>query len=682
MAKKNKPTLDESQYFDDIQSQITELMGPPPLQTTPASNNSSNSSTKKIQQKKNPPVEIVGKPIVAKQETVPNQKEAQEKKDTKELKTEDSEPNIEIDKSKTIEQVQSEAAKKENEAPDIYTDGEKIDSIYSAKVQNAVSDIEARENEIDEPLDGEPVPVIAKKPKKKTGNKFNLFAHKKLIVGLIVALILILFVVPVSRYAILNLIGVRASLSLTVIDATSLQPINNAEISLNGSVSTTNNNGETELKNVKLGNGILNIKKRSFAPLEQSITVGWGSNPIDESFKLVPAGTSYSFLAKDYISGQPIEGIKIASKDTVAITNKDGLATIKIEGATDDYNVQIKSELYRDESVNLPLNNKEQQVINAVPAQPNIFVSNRDGKYNLYKRDVDGKNETIIFPATGNEVPQSMSIMTKPKSSIAAFVSTREGQKNNEGYFLSNLYIIDANKKNASRVETTQSEQIKLIGWSKDSVIFVKTVAGPSGNQDGRQRIVAYNVGQNKYTELAKADSFNDVLIHGDSTYYAVSGSGGKLYKINNDGSTKKVVLGGEVWALQQVDEAGLIVRSADRKIQSLNFETDKISTIEINPGTNSPVVSSPDSKHFAYIERRDGKNVLIVTGDSKNKIEKLYKLPNGNLSYPINWLNDRYFIVHSSDSRDSASLVVNIDSSQVNRIGDEYQIAGAGGVF
>ena len=57
-------------------------------------------------------------------------------------------------------------------------------------------------------------------------------------------------------------------------------------------------------------------------------------------------------------------------------------------------------------------------------------------------------------------------------------------------------------------------------------------------------------------------------------------------------------------------------------------------------------------------------------------------EVPNGNLSYPINWLNDKYFIVHSSDSRDSASLVINIDSSQVNRIGDEYQIAGAGGLF
>ena len=682
MAKKNKPTLDESQYFDDIQSQITELMGPPPLQTTPTTTNLNNPDTKKSQQKKNSPVEMVSKSAVTKKENIAEPGETPEVELVNASNPESNEEKIEIDKTKTIEQAEKEAAQQASETPETYNEVEKTDSIYSPKVQNAVSDIEARENEIDEPLDSEPLPMISKKPKKKTGNKFNIFAHKKVIAGIVVALLLILFIVPISRYAILNLTGVRASLSLTVIDANSLQPINDAEISLNGSVTSTNNNGQAELKNVKLGKGTLNIKKRSFAPLEQSITVGWGSNPIDESFKLEPAGTSYNFLVKDYISGQPLENIKIASKDTVAITNKEGLATIKIEGAGDNYSIKLESDMYRVEEINLPLNNNEQQIINAVPAQPNIFVSNRDGKYNLYKRDVDGKNEAIIFPATGNEVPQSMSVMTKPKSSIAAFVSTREGQKNNEGYFLSNLYIVDASKKNASRVEATQSEQIRLVSWSEDTVIFVKTVAGPSGNTDGRQRIIAYNVGQNKSTELAKADSFNDVFAIKDAVYFAVSGPSGKLYKINNDGSAKKVVLGAEVWTLQQVDETGLVVRSADRKIQKLNFETDKLTTIETNTATNSPIVSSPDSKHFAYIERRDGKNVLIVKGDSKNKIEKLYKLPNGNLSYPINWLNDRYFIVHSSDSRDSASLVINIDSSQVNRIGDEYQIAGAGGLF
>ena len=43
MSKKNnKPTLDESEYFDEIQAQVTELMGPPPLRTTPSSENIKN----------------------------------------------------------------------------------------------------------------------------------------------------------------------------------------------------------------------------------------------------------------------------------------------------------------------------------------------------------------------------------------------------------------------------------------------------------------------------------------------------------------------------------------------------------------------------------------------------------------------------------------------------------------
>ena len=105
MAKKNKPTLDESQYFDDIQSQITELMGPPPLQTTPTTTNLNNPDTKKSQQKKNSPVEMVSKSAVTKKENIAEPGETPDVELVNASNPESNEEKIEIDKTKTIEQA-------------------------------------------------------------------------------------------------------------------------------------------------------------------------------------------------------------------------------------------------------------------------------------------------------------------------------------------------------------------------------------------------------------------------------------------------------------------------------------------------------------------------------------------------------------------------------------------------
>ena len=59
--------------------------------------------------------------------------------------------------------------------------------------------------------------------------------------------------VPLTRYFVLNSVGVRSSLSITVIDKASNQALRQATVSINGASSQTDDNGNATVQKVKQG---------------------------------------------------------------------------------------------------------------------------------------------------------------------------------------------------------------------------------------------------------------------------------------------------------------------------------------------------------------------------------------------------------------------------------------------
>lgn len=674
MSKKenNKPTNKDD--VDDIQQQITELMGPPPLNTSPFQPNIDNSN-----------VEISQKETV---KNIPKSEKTFDKKEKIPENTQNIDSDAGLDKELTIEQAEKIAEKNELKETNLLEDmDEKTDSIYSSKVLKAVDDIESREERLydEKPKDSERL-----KPKsfgKKHKSLKRIVFNKKMlkIAGFIIILIILcLAIVPVTRYKILNTLGVRASVNLKVIDSASQLPIKNVDVSVGGATSKTDVNGMANISGVKLGKTDLNLTKRSFSPISESVIIGWGSNPVDTAYQMVPAGTKYSFVLVDFITNEPISGIKISDGNSSAISDKQGFAEIKIEPTEADTIIKVQSESYTSQAVKLNTNPTSQKIpIKILPSQPDVFISNRNGKYDLYARQVDGTGELNILPGTGSENISELSILPKPGSNKVAFVSTRDGLKSKDGYLLSNLYIVDSKTKQVLKIPGTESEKIQLLSWDKDKLIFAKIVAGPSGNQNGRQRIIAYNLTEESLKELAMSNEFNDITVINGIVYYATNSPQpgvSKLYSINVDGSAKKVILDKQVWVVKQINTDSILANTADKKWYQISVKDGKTTEYKgaETQQTGKNYIVSPLGKKFAWVERRDGKDVLVVKTSENNNQEKIIATKNG-LKYPVNWISDNYIIASVSNNDESASYIVNISAGKIQKIGDHTNTAQTG---
>ncbi len=675
MSKKENIQPINNEDVDEIQQQITDLMGPPPLNTSPSQLDNEGTSRAPIQEK---PKNNTKKP----EQTV-----TADKKESLEKQLEPEDPTS-IDKAMTIEQAEK-IAKKNTTGLAEETDSidENTDSIYSSKVLKAVDDIESREDRLyeEEPTESKKTPIQDYSKKHKSFKELLLSKKTLKIVALIIILALLLvIIIPFTRYKILNVVGVKASLSLKVVDSTNRLPLKNVDVSVGGVISKTDANGVANINGAKLGKTNLSLIKRSFSPVNETITIGWGSNPIDTAYQMSPSGTKYSFVLVDFLTNEPMSGIKITDGNSVAISDKQGFAEIKIEPTEADTFIKVQSENFISQAVKLNTNPTVQKIaIKVTPSQPDVFISNRSGKYDLYARQVDGSGEVQILPGTGNENISEISILPKPVSSKVAFVSTRDGAKNKDGYLLSNLYIVDSKTKQVLKIPGTESEKIQLLSWDKDKLIYAKIVAGPSGNQDGRQRIIAYNISEDTQKELATANEFNDITVFNGVVYYATNSSqagASKFYSINVDGSAKKIVLDKQVWLVKQLNTSNLLINTADKKWHQLNLQDGKVAEYK---GADTQQIGknyivSPTGKQFAWIEKRDGKDVLIVKNLDNTNQDKNIATKNG-LQYPINWINDNYFITTVSNNDESATYIVNVSTGKMQKIGDHTKTAQTG---
>jgi hypothetical protein len=675
MSKKENNQPINNEDVDEIQQQITDLMGPPPLNTSPLQSN--------------PEVtQIVPIPEKLKKNKREPEKKVSSKEENTPVNNLPKDDDASIDKSMTIEQAEKVAEKSNSEMVDEKnTIDEKTDSIYSAKVLKAVDDIESREDRVyDDDQTNIKQPPIQDFGKKHKSFKQLILSKKafKILALIIILSILFIAIFPPTRYKILNTFGVRANVSLKVIDSANQLPLKNVEVAVAGVFSKTDENGVANVSGAKLGKTNLSLTKRSFSPINEAITIGWGSNPIDTAYQMSPSGTKYSFILVDFLTNEPIADIKISDGNSTAISNKQGVAEIKIEPTEKDTYINVKSENYTSQAVKLTANPTSQNIpIKIIPAQQDVFITNRSGKYDLYARQVDGSNEVQILPGTGNENISDISILPKTLSSKVAFVSTRDGSKNKDGYLMSNLYIVDAKSKQVIKVPGTESEKIQLLSWDKDKLIYAKIVSGPSGNQEGRQRIIAYSLTEENQKELAMANEFNDITVINGVVYYATNSAqagASKFYSVNVDGSSKKVALDKQVWVVKQINPSNLLLNTADKKWYQLSLSDGKITEYKgaDTQQVGKNYITSPTGKQFAWIERRDGKDVLVVKTSDTNKQDKIIATKNG-LQYPIHWINDNYFITTVSNNDESATYIVNVSASKIQKIGDQTNTAQTG---
>ncbi len=487
-----------------------------------------------------------------------------------------------------------------------------------------------------------------------------------LIVGLAVGL-----VVPVSRYLLLNTVGVRSAASLVVMDESTLQPLKNAEVTLAGKTVTTDATGAAVFNDIKMGKTELKLKRRAFAEVVRPHTVGWGSNPIGE-VGMRASGTVYRFKLVEHFTNTPQEKIEVTSGEFSAQSNAEGKVELAIDEAGDaDPQITIDSPGFRVEKFAQSDTNEKE--VKLVPRLNHVFVSKRSGKFDLFKIDADGKNEALLLEATGKE-RDDLYTVAHPEKAIVAYVSTRDGQRNKDGFLLSSLYVIDV--VSGERTRVVLSERVQVIGWYKNKLIYVSVTDGASQSNPNRQKLSSYDIETEEKSDIANTNNFNDILATSNTVFYAPSNTyndpGIKvgLFRLDTDTGATIQLFDQEVWNIFRTDFDKLSL-----SVQDTWFEM-KLSDTKPEKVAGPPAqlksrdyITSPDNKRSLWIDQRDGKGVLLRINNSDQQEERVFD--KAGLRYPLSWLSNSVVAFRVADGRESADYIMSLDGGETTKLID-----------
>lgn len=488
---------------------------------------------------------------------------------------------------------------------------------------------------------------------------------------------LIAFIVPTSRYFMLNTARVRSGLSLQVLDNSTQQPLKSVKVSIGGDSGLTDAEGKVKLTKVKLGPSDLVVEKRAFAQISQKITVGFGSNPLGE-IKLTPTGAQYSFTVTDYLSGKAVENVEASYRDASAVSDKDGKIKLTIDQPEDELEISFKGQQLREEKLKINANTKTQQPIKVVSNRKQVFISKRTGKYDIYKIDIDSKNEEKLLAGSGSE-RDDMMLIPHPSDEVVALVSTRADKRNKDDFLLSNLTLIDV--KTGEKTDVAQSEQIRPLDWTADRLVYVQISQGASTANPKRHRLMSYDYKSGDNKELASSNYFNDAVLIGTMVYFAPSstyqaGNGG-LFKIDAGGNNKQTILSQEVWNLFRTSYEHLAI-SSDKQWYDYKLGDKTPTKLPGQPANikSRVYVTSPDGKKNLWVDNRDGKGVLL-NFDPSSQDEQTLRSQSG-LKTPVRWLSDTTVIYRINTEQETADYAMSLNGGEPKKIRD---VSNTGGV-
>jgi hypothetical protein len=498
-------------------------------------------------------------------------------------------------------------------------------------------------------------------------------------VAIVALLTAVAAILPSTRYAALNLVGVKATVSLSVLDSATKLPLKNVEVTLNGSQVLTDKKGIAEIQKVSLGKQELTIHKVAFGTAHQTVIIGVGNNTL-QATNLTAVGNRYHFVITDYVTGKPIAVSEASSGQASAVSDNAGQIILTLVPTADSINVTLNAPGYRAETVSIAAGSDVTTLVQLVSSRPDVFVSKASGNYDVYKADIDGKNRQVILAASGLETT-NMSVIVHATDQVAAVVSTRDNLRNADGYLLDALNIV--NMSTSKTLTLDHAERIQLVDWLGDNIVYVRIKAGTSAGSPDRYQLESYNYKNSKHYELAHANNFNDVISAQGSVYYAASnnydGGGSYLGKIDADATNKQIVLNADIYNIFWPDynNFNLSVGQDWYSYHIGSVQATKLSTVPPGVNASKVYIDSPNHHQSAWVDVRDGQGVLSIHDTTINKDTVIAQAV--GLGYPVRWLDNTTLIYRVASPKETADYSVSANGGTPKKITDLTNVSGAG---
>jgi hypothetical protein len=481
---------------------------------------------------------------------------------------------------------------------------------------------------------------------------------------------------PTSRYLLLNTAGVRSTASLRAVDEATGLPLKDVSVTLGSSRARTNEQGMVQFSDLKLGPQELRVARVAFAPINKQITLGWGSNPLGDQ-KLEATGAQYRFEIRDYLSGKPIEGAEASSAESSAYADVKGkiLLTLEDPGEASTVDVTITANGYRTDKISLAITATKTTQVEMVSEQPVVYVSKESGTYDVFRMDADGKNQKMLVAGTGIE-RDNISLLMGPTGTYAALVSSREEKRDSDGYLLETLTLI--NIANGETQSLDHAQSIQIVEWRGTKLVYRATYSESSADENERQRIVAYDVEDSARNVLAKASYFSGIVGLYGYIYYVSTipdESEGVFERIRLDGTGKRTLHEERSWTVVRTGAKAVHIQAEDGWLAYDTTLARIQKTAEPTNYQNRAFTTSPAGTSTAWVDTRDGRNVLLVrSGDSEQ--DKTIATASG-ISGPIQWLGAKTLSYYADTSDGTAVYVVSLDGGEPKRLSGATLVRG-----
>ncbi len=525
----------------------------------------------------------------------------------------------------------------------------------------------------------------------RSGNKCKRFfatywAKKKWTIPVtILAIIVALLIIPFTRYAILGLF-VKSQVQVTVVDSKTGKPVSSATVSLKGQSLKTDGRGVATGK-VPVGSGTLQVAKQYYTTTSKNVTVTLVGSHNTLVVVLAATGRQVPIQVTNRITGTPLDGVTIKVLNTEAKTDKNGTAVIVLPTTNATQPVTISLSGYNTLTTNVQVTD---QVVAAnsfslTPAGKLYFLSNQSGNIDVVKTNLDGTDRQVVLAGTGNEDPNSTSLLASRDWKYLALLAKRGGNT-------AAVYLIDTSTDKLSTIDSGNAD-FSFIGWSDDSFVYETARNNYQSWQSGAVSLKSFNAqtgklitldttnatGTSNYDAKYEALFSNNVQFVGDTIVYSklwytypgyinATGQQNTLNAINADGTDKKVVASQDATVAYfgtlyqyKPDELVVQVSYVDNSPATYyeyksdgsyakDTDSDNISALNSSIQTASyrTYLQSPSGKQTFWSDQRDGKNALFV-GDANGQNEKQIADLSEYTQY--GWYTDRYLLVSKNSS-------------------------------
>ncbi len=549
-----------------------------------------------------------------------------------------------------------------------------LEELEGQNISKAVDDIVAHEsddalkNEVGEGPPKTEIKKADKKPKSIKRKKHPL----KLLVFLIFVALIVAAIYPKSRYFILERVGIKADVQVSVVDNSTNTPINNAQVTIGNITVKTDKHGVAKLSKVTIGPTKLVIDKPAYQNYNQNVSIGFGNNKLTE-VRTVPIGQQFSFVLRDYLSDKPIEGVEAYSGEFSAMSDSNGRVKLPIDiKDKDDFDVKFIKEDYRIDEYRLPTTTNTETNYQLVASRKHVYLSKDDDRYNIYSVDLDGKNQKLILKGTGNE-GDGLKMYNNTLSNVLALTSTRKSQKNNSGELMVNLTVLDYG---AGKVyDPITSDNIQVIGWVSSKLIYVYELQDSKPDASDRHKLASYDFITDTQKELAAANYFNDVKIVGQDIYFAKSSQNTTdkvgLVRSSPDGTNQETVVSSEVNKIYRKGYDNLMVTSYDKWLKiDLSSGNTTMQTAKPTDVDNEIFVDSPNRQTALFIKNKNNMDQLLNYLPTSNE-EQLLSSIDGS-SYPIYWLNKTDVIFRVKEPQGYFDYIVSTQGGDPKKLAEE----------